>query len=111
MAYILPTDNTVPLQIAYKDRKGNAATVDGDVVWSSSDDTICKAVVNPNDSTKAALMPGANLGNAQISATADADLGEGVQQIITPFDVTVVAGSAVAGTITPGESTPILKGK
>jgi hypothetical protein len=107
MSYILPDDKQVDLQISYVDAKGHPAAVDGDVVWSSSDDTICSVTVAPTDSTKARLLSGVNLGNAQISATADADLGAGVSQIITPFDVSVVAGSAVAGTITPGEAVPI----
>ena len=38
-------------------------------------------------------------GTAQITATADADLGEGVRELITLLDVNVVAGEAVAGTI------------
>jgi hypothetical protein len=104
MAYTLPDDYQVDLQIGYTDAKGHPATIDGEVAWSSSDETICAVHVNPTDSTKVTLRPQANLGNCQISATADADLGSGVQNIITLFDTTVVGGSAVAGTVTPGEA-------
>jgi hypothetical protein len=48
------------------------------------------------------------LGTAQVVATADVDLGAGVQSLITTMDITVVAGQAVAGTISPtGPAEPI----
>jgi hypothetical protein len=37
----------------------------------------------------------------QITATADADLGAGVRNLVTVCDITIVAGEAVAGTIAP----------
>jgi hypothetical protein len=50
----------------------------------------------------AELVEGANR-----TATADADLGEGVSEIVCTMDVEVVAGTAVVGTITPtGEPQP-----
>jgi hypothetical protein len=43
-----------------------------------------------------------------MTAYADADLGERVRELATTMDVTVMAGEAVAGTITPvGEPEPI----
>jgi hypothetical protein len=112
MAYKLPNDKEVAVNIAYVDAKGNPATVDGDVQWASSDDNICTVTAKPeNQAMNALVVPGANLGNAQISATADADLGEGIREIITLFDLTVVGGEAVAGTITPAEVMPVDKKK
>jgi hypothetical protein len=111
MAYTLPDDKTVVLDIKYVDAKGHPASIDGDVAWESSDDTICTVNVLEGDSTKAKLSAAANLGNAQVSATADADLGEGVKHIVTLFDLTVVGGQAVAGTITPNELQPTPIGK
>lgn len=108
MAYTLPSDKFVNLEISYVDSKGNPAEVDGDVEWETSDEMICNVGVLEGDSTKAQLVPGSKLGNAQITATADADLGEGTSEIKTILLVSVVAGSAVAGTITPsGEPQPI----
>jgi hypothetical protein len=110
MAYTLPNDKEVALNIAYVDAKGNPAMVDGDVQWSSSDDNICTVTAKPgNQAMNALVVPAANLGNAQISAKADADMGEGVKEIITLFDLTVVGGEAVAGTITPAETMPVGK--
>jgi len=111
MGYTLPDDKTVVLDIKYVDAKGHPATIDGDVTWDTSDADICAVEALDGDSTKAKLTATENLGNAQVSATADADMGEGVQHIVTLFDLTVVAGSAVAGTITPNELEPTPIGK
>ena len=87
--YTLPNDKRVDVKVEYQDAKGNAATVDGDVVWSSSDTNV------------ATITPGDALGQVQITATADADLGDGVVEIICTMDVTVVGGQAVIGVISP----------
>jgi len=109
MAYTLPADKVVELQIAYVDANGNPAAVDGPVTWDSSNEDI--ASVEPMSDPQNAhvmLTPGTLVGNCQISATADADLGAGVKNLVTLFDVSVVGGEAVAGVISPvGE--PIAK--
>jgi len=111
MAYTLPADKTVKLQIAYVDANNNPAQVDGAIVWTSSDPMIADIQSLPVQQGAAGsvvqLVPGDTIGNCQITATADADLGEGVRNIVTLMDVTVVGGEAVAGTISPvGEPTP-----
>jgi hypothetical protein len=40
-----------------------------------------------------------DIGDVQVTATADADLGDGIREIITLLDLNVVSGEAVAGTI------------
>jgi len=100
MAYTLRNDQQVGLQIAYIDAGGNPAEVDGAVTWESSDDTIAAVEDPSSDGTNVMLVAQGN-GNCQIKATADADLGSGVRELITLMDVTVVSGEAVAGTITP----------
>jgi len=110
MAYNLPDGMQIEVQIAYVDAGGNPATVDGNVAWSSSDAAIATvmAVAGSTQQMQATVAAPGALGQAQITATADADLGSGVQNIMTTFDVTVVAGQAVAGTITPvGSPVPI----
>jgi hypothetical protein len=107
MSYTLPNDKAVTLQVSYQDAKGNAATVDGDVTWESSDESII-TVEAAADTMTATMTPADNLGQAQVRATADADLGEGVVEIICVLDVTVVGGQAVVGVITPiGAAHPI----
>jgi len=108
MAYNLPVDMCVDCQVAYEDSHGNPAKVDGDVTWTSSDETIATVIVNTTDSTSCTINAVGALGNAQVTATADADLGSGTRNIITLLDITAVAGEAVAGTITiTGEARPV----
>jgi hypothetical protein len=108
MAYKLPNDMQVNVKVSYVDAKGNPAMVDGDVEWDSSDATIVAVHVNPDDSQNAAVVPTGKTGQVQVTATADADLGSGVRELVTIMDVEVLAGEAVAGTIEPvGDPVPI----
>lgn len=105
MAYTLPSDKQVDLQVAYVDANNNPAQVDGEPTWESSDEEIAR--VEPSSGKQVTLIPGTKVGNCQISAKADADVGQGVEELVTLLDVTTVAGKAVAGTITPtGEPVP-----
>lgn len=106
--YTLPVDHYVEMQVAYMDSGGNPAKVDGDVTWRSSDDTIAMAEADPGDSTLVKVTPVGALGQVQIVATADADLGTGVRALITTTTIEIVAGEAVSGTISPvGDPVPI----
>lgn len=106
--YTLPDNMQVNVQVTFVDAKGHPATIDGPVVWKTSDENILTVSVMATDGSEANLMPGTNLGTAQITATADADLGEGVRPVICVLDVDVVGGEAVTGTITPvGSPEPI----
>jgi hypothetical protein len=106
--YTLPVDHQVTMQVSYVDAGGNPAKVDGAVSWVSSDPAIAGVVVDAGDSTICSVIPNGPAGQVQVTATADADLGAGVRSLVTVADVDVVAGEAVAGTISPvGEAQPI----
>lgn len=106
--YTLPVDHSVTMQVAYTDAKGNPATIDGDVSWDSSDVSIVTVSVDPSDSTVCRATPVGSVGQVQITATCDADLGDGTRELITLCDIEVVGGEAVAGSIQPlGEPSPI----
>jgi hypothetical protein len=108
MAYKLPNDKVIGVQVAYVDSKGNPAEVDSDVTWDTSDPEIATVEIDTGDSTMAKVVPSGKVGQVQVTATADADLGEGVRELVTTMDVEIIAGEAVAGTITPvGEPQPI----
>jgi hypothetical protein len=108
MAYKLPNDKVIKVQVSYVDSKGNPATVDGYVDWDTSNEQIATVETDSQESTIATVTPTGKAGQVQISVTADADLGEGTKEIISTMDVEVVAGEAVAGTIVPvGEPQPI----
>jgi hypothetical protein len=101
MAYTLPDGSAVKVRISYVDAQGNPASIDGDVTWSSSDASIATVQADADDTTNAIVMASGTLGQVQIVARADADLGSGVRELITTMDVEIVAGEAVAGTIEP----------
>jgi phage tail sheath gpL-like len=101
MAYTLPTDKDARVKVSYFDNHGNPATIDGDVNWDSSDDEMIRVTVDLDDTTNAVISAIGPAGNAQVSASADADLGQGTREVICTLDVTVVAGEAVIGRIEP----------
>src|SRR5262245_33124267 len=106
MAYTLASGMQIHLKVSYVDAAGNPAVIDGAVTWDSSDHNI--ATVATESDTTALVKTVGPVGQVQITATADADLGQGTREIITPMDLTVAAGEAVAGTIEPvGPAEPI----
>jgi hypothetical protein len=108
MAYTLPVGMEVSAQVAYVDAAGNPAVVDGAVVWASSDATVVTTTVDANDSTLVTISAIGPVGAAQVTATADADIGSGITSLVTMLDISTIAGQAVAGTITvTGTPTPI----
>jgi len=108
MAYTLGSRMQVEVKVSYVDAAGNEAQVDGPVQWSSSNPAVVEVAVDPGDSMVAMVRAVGPVGNVQVIAAADADLGEGTRNLVTPMDVTVVAGEAVTGTISPaGPAEPI----
>jgi hypothetical protein len=106
--YTLPVDHTVLMQVSYTDAKGNPATIDGDVTWESSDANIVTVEVDTADSSICRAIPVGTVGQVQITASCDADLGAGVRELITTCDIETVGGEAVAGSIQPvGEPEPL----
>jgi len=101
MAYQLPADHQIEVRVDYVDAGGNPAAVDGPVEWSVAPDGIVTVTPDGSDSQLCMLTPVGPAGNCQVSVTADADLGAGIKSLVTMLDVSVIAGEAVAGTITP----------
>jgi hypothetical protein len=107
--YTLPVDHTVKMQVSYVDGKGNPATIDGAVSWASSDETIAHVHADDADSTICRVVPLGAVGQVQITASCDADLGDGVRELLTIADIDIVGGEAVAGSIEPtGPADPII---
>jgi hypothetical protein len=99
MAVTLPAGHQITVEVSYVDNKGNPASVDGEVAWTSSNSEIAEVTVDPADSMTATVQAIGGIGDAQITATADADLGEGTKELVTFLDMHVIPGEAVAGTI------------
>ena len=100
-AFILTADQMVDVSVAFVDSHGNPATVDGMPAWASSDDTVLSAIGSA-DGMSATVSAVGPVGQAQVSVTADADLGAGTIELIGLMDVQVVAGDAVSAVLTPG---------
>ena len=60
--YTLPVDKLVNMKVSYVDAGGNPATVDGAVLWTSSDDDIATVTVDPGDSTMCRVTPVGEVG-------------------------------------------------
>lgn len=90
------------LSIAPTDRKGKPAQVEG-VTWTSSDNT--KVTVEPAPDGLSAVIKAQDIGTAQVSVGADAQLGDGVTALTGLLNVEVVAGAAVSLGIAAGAPT------
>jgi len=99
MATTMGVGQTFNAVVSWVDASGNPAQVDGPTTWASSDPTTVSVTADGTDSTKSSGT-GLVVGTAQITASVDADLGSGVRTITAMGDITVIAGEAVAGTIT-----------
>ena|SRR5450759_1107070 len=103
-AFILTDSQTVAGTVAFVDKAGSSAKVDGAPVWSSSDESVLTATTE-TDGFSGTFTATGKLGTAQGSVKADADLGAGITELVLTQDFEVVAGAAVAGTITLGTAT------
>lgn len=93
MAILLATQE-VDLAIQPKDKKGNPAQIDGVPAWLSSNPDVVTLV--PAQDGLSCLAKAGTIGTAQVSVTADADLGTGVKQITGMLEINVAAGEAVS---------------
>ena len=98
---IITDSQEVDLSIQPVDAKGKPAQVEGAPAWVSSDPLVV-AIVPSADGLSCVAKAGDNLGHAQVSVSADADLGTGVRTIAGTLDVDVVAGEAVSLSVVAG---------
>lgn len=101
MSLILTDEQKVQLSINPVTAAGNPAKVDGLPVWTSSDEGVITLEV-AEDGLSAWAKTVGNLGSAQLIVKADADLGEGIREIIAILDVEVKPAEAVTLSILAG---------
>lgn len=95
----------IPLTVTPKDRDGNDAAIDGKVDWASSDETLI--VIREKDGVQyASTVPGPGTGPATVTATFDADLGEGRTEVAIADVINVTAGPATTGAVGFGTAVP-----
>jgi len=101
MALKLTTHQEAEVAVEYKDKYGNPAVIDGNPIWAVSNADILR-VISTNRPNVVIIQAVGPMGSSQVSVTADADLGEGVRELIALQEVSVVAGEAVAATMSFG---------
>lgn len=101
MALILTVDQKVPVSVSFADRNGNPAQVQGAPVWAVSDANVL-SVTASEDGMSAVVDTVGALGTAQVSVSADADLGDGVKTLVGTLDIEVHAGEAVVANVAAG---------
>ena len=105
MALVLTDEQKVALTVAFTTAAGNPAKIDGIPKWQTSDETILTITPDADGQTATATTVGP-IGTAQVSVTADADLGEGTREITGTLDVEVHAAEAVTVGINAGTPEP-----
>lgn len=89
---VLTDTQQADVTFAVNDVKGHPAEFQGVPEWATSDPNVLS--VTPSADGKSAKVVCGAPGTAQLSVSADADLGEGVQLITGIADVQVNAGKA-----------------
>jgi len=92
------------ISVAFTDKKGNPAKVDGYPVWLT-DNTELLALSPANDGMSCLIAAVGPLGSGTVSVRADADLGAGVTNISGSLDVTITGGMATGVALSAG--TPV----
>lgn len=101
MAQLILTDTQdCPLSLTARDRKGASAALQT-VTWESSDPAVLTVTVDASDMTKA-LASAVTAGTVVVTVTADADVTDGVVNIVGTLDVVIGAGQATVVEITAG---------
>lgn len=96
----ITNEQQVTVMVAPKTAAGRAATIDGAVEFASSDPAVATVEsTGPLSGLVKSVVPGV----AQISATFDADLGDGVREVVMTGAIEVVAAEAVTAEITFGD--------
>ena len=107
LTMIIFDNEQVVLAVTPVTAAGNRATVDGNVGWGSSDNSVATVTVNESNSFEAMVRATGKVGSAQILASVDADLSEGTRELVGYFDIEVVGGEAVSLGFTASGRGPI----
>ncbi len=100
MPLVLTDTQDCPLSVAARSRKGSVSQLQN-IAWASSDPAVLSVTPDPTDPSKA-LASAVTAGIAVISLKADADLTDGVVEIIGTLDVVIGPGQAVVVEIAAG---------
>lgn len=99
----LKVSQVLPLAIAIQDKFGNVAKVDGAPAWELTDATLGTLEV-AEGGLSAVLKPAGPVGICKVQVKADADLGEGVKELLGELEIEFLAGDAAAIAIAAGQA-------
>lgn len=99
----MKVNQTLEVLLEIVDENEKPAKVDGKPEWALTDATLANLEV-AEDGMKAVIKPIGPLGSFKVQVKADADLGEGVEELIGESDVVeIVAGKAKFIKLTLGQ--------
>lgn len=99
---VLSDEQECDLRVEFLTQAGHPAKVDGNPAWESSNPNVAEVIPDPTNPFAVIVRRGAELGSAQISVTADADLGAGTRPVAVVHEVEVIAAEAVSANIIAG---------
>ena len=102
----LKVTQSLPVSLSITDKKGNPAKVDGAPVWAVTDESLASLSV-AEDGMSATVTPIGPIGSFSVQVKADADLGEGVKEIIGELAVELSAGDAEVIALSAGQPSDI----
>jgi hypothetical protein len=102
----LSIDQKVTVELAITDRNGNPATVDGTPEWDATPADL--VTIEPAaDGRSAVITSGDISGDAVlITVRTDADLGDGVRELVGTLEINLTGGEAQFISLTAGEPQP-----
>lgn len=109
MAFVLKDTDQVEVKLEFFDKKGKLIknpTLDGIPAWRSSDPAAVSVVPAADGLSAIVAAQGDPEDTATITCTADADLGEGVNEVTTTGDVMIIGGDIATSNMqfgTPSE--------
>jgi hypothetical protein len=101
----LKANEEFDVAVAFQDAAKNPANVQGVPAWASNNEAVL-TVTPSEDGLSAVCSTTGSVGSAQVSVSADADLGDGTTTITGVLDVEVLAGDAVLVVLNPGPARP-----
>lgn len=107
MAFVLKDDEQVTATLEFFDKKGKKITpkLDGVPAWDSSDPAAVSVTPAADGLSALIVASGSPEDTATITATADGDLGDGVKEITTTGDVSIIGGDVSTSNMAFGTPT------
>src|SRR5262245_20659254 len=100
------SEQVLPISFSVVDGRGRKVALDGDPVAASSDETVCTVgtLTKGSDNVWTGEVNSVAPGDARVTVSGDADLGEGVQTVTGVLELTVTLDPRTGERITDIEA-------